>query len=418
MSHFSTETVYTFSSYPSLIEAWQTTIVSDAASHPFLLHGMLAVSALHLASKDKVHRPSPHPNVPSRSQGLPHKFTHDELMRAFVYHQDQAVPTYRSMLQHALDLDQHEAFTVRSRQPWPAGPVYAMAVLTAFIATANISDNALSSEGPDQDGRRSGEVGEQLHRQTSSPRSSSRHLPAEKSSTELTHLETIFSDLLTLFIATRGTRVIVKAGLEMDAFQSSAYRHLITSSTAADGIQYPLDMPFLENIKTWYATLRTEMLNEVLGCEGAGDRMRGADANRSQERLVCIGALMCLANVHSDATRLMEAKEERLWHLRARWQTPQPLIYDFVWLFKWTAVVSQEYLALVQERRPAALVVLAQFVAICSHFEEQWYLEGWVRNVMAAIEHVLRRADIDPEARHIARAKKWVGVIQDRYIGT
>ncbi|KAF2996965.1 hypothetical protein E8E14_004530 [Neopestalotiopsis sp. 37M] len=424
MSHFSTETVYTFSSYPSFIEAWQTKIISDAASHPFLLHGMLAISALNLASKQKAHElPQPATSA-SRSQSTDQSFTHNDCMRAFTYHQDQAMPTYRSMLKQALDFDQNEEFAVHSKQPWPAGPVYAMAVLTAFIATASISENA-PSLGTDETPRGKGDQPCEELRHDHTTRA--RPLPTLSSSVpspvlpatpaESVRSETILSDLLSLFIATRGTRVIVKAGLDMGAFQTTAYRHLISTSTHAEDVHITLASLSPDVRGEWYATLRTHMLDDVLYSDSSNGDARDMHEKGGKEREICAAALVCLADVHDGAARLLEAKQERLWHLRQRRKSFEPLKYDFVWLFKWTAIVSQEYLALVRERRPAAMVVLAQFVAICSLFEEEWYLEGWVTNAMGAIEHVLGEIDGELEGDNKRKARRWVDKIRERWIG-
>lgn len=332
------------------------------------------------------------------------------------------MPTYRSMLQQALDLDQNEEFVVRSRWPWPAGPVYAMAVLTAFIATANISDNAPSL---DTDGK-SGDKGNQ-------PRGERRHdhttpvqpFPSSSSSVSLPVLpeapaesmrsETIFSELLSLFIATRGTRVIVKAGLDIGAFQSTAYQHLITSSTHTDEVQIQLPSLSLDTRREWYDILRTQMLDDVFDFDDGSGHTSDSNNKGGKEREICTAALFCLEDVHDGAARLLEAKKERLWHLRQRRRGFQPLKYDFVWLFKWTAIVSQEFLALVQERRPAAMVVLSQFVAICSLFEDEWYLEGWVRNAMAAIEHVLNEIKDKCKEDNKGKAMKWLNSIKERW---
>ncbi|ETS80629.1 hypothetical protein PFICI_08158 [Pestalotiopsis fici W106-1] len=425
MSHFSTETVYTFSSYPSLIEAWQTTITIDAASHPFLLHGMLAISALHLASKRKPHEPPQSPTSASRSQTTAQNFTHDDYMRAFTYHQDQAMPVYRSLLQQALDLDHNEEFAVHSKQSWPAGPVYAMAVLTAFIATASISDNS-PSLGTE---KTQGDEGDQPHEERRHSHTTLVHPPPTLSSSisrpvspetpaESARSETIFSNLLSLFINTRGTRVIAKAGLDMGAFQTTAYRHLITSSTSADEVQFPLPSSSRDSRREWYATLRKQMLDDVFDADDSDGDAGNVNEKGGKERELCAAALVCLEDVHSGAVRLLEAKKERLWHLRQRRQDPRPIKHDFVWLFKWTAIVSQEFLALVRERRPPAMVVLAQFMAICSLFEEEWYVEGWVRNAMEAVEHVLSENKGESEGENNEKARKWVSSIAERWIGT
>ncbi|KAF7908564.1 uncharacterized protein EAF01_004319 [Botrytis porri] len=49
MRHFVTETYLTFSCIDSIQDLWRTTIPKMASDHPFMMHGLLNISALHLA---------------------------------------------------------------------------------------------------------------------------------------------------------------------------------------------------------------------------------------------------------------------------------------------------------------------------------------------------------------------------------
>lgn len=49
MRHFVTETYLTFSCKDSIQDLWRTTISKMASDHPFMMHGLLNISALHLA---------------------------------------------------------------------------------------------------------------------------------------------------------------------------------------------------------------------------------------------------------------------------------------------------------------------------------------------------------------------------------
>ncbi|TGO40614.1 hypothetical protein BHYA_0034g00340 [Botrytis hyacinthi] len=49
MRHFVTETYLTFSCKNSIQDLWRTTIPKMASDHPFMMHGLLNISALHLA---------------------------------------------------------------------------------------------------------------------------------------------------------------------------------------------------------------------------------------------------------------------------------------------------------------------------------------------------------------------------------
>ncbi|KAF3802333.1 hypothetical protein GCG54_00003792 [Colletotrichum gloeosporioides] len=253
------------------------------------------------------------------------------------------MPEYRRKLQ-ALDFSGNEEFAVRTKQPWPAGPVYAMAVLIAFTSAAGVSDHSplLDRDQRDQNG--------DDYEQSRVP---SRTSPP--ASGETARLEMVFDHLMEIFVATR------------------AYRHLITIATVAN--QFPL-WSTSPTISQWYETLRTQCLEELLG-DGTVKR---------SEADICAAAITCLEEVHDGAARLLESKKEQLWQLE---RDKKSLRYDFVWLMKWTTIVSQEFVALLHERNPAALVVLAQFIATCDLIEHQWYLEKWVKNAMGAVRHLL-----------------------------
>ncbi|KAJ4249135.1 hypothetical protein NW762_012469 [Fusarium torreyae] len=253
-----------------------------------------------------------------------------------------------------------------------------MAVLTAYISTASVSDIFHSPE-PDQRDQH-----EDDDRDNPAP-----PLTISPGSAETARAETIFDHLMEIFIVTRGTRVIVKAGLDIGTFQTTAYRHLINASTTPN--QHPLWSTSAATSE-WYTMLRIQCLEDLVG---------GATANKP-ERDICASAITCLEEVHDGAARLLEYKKERLWNL----QKNDALRYDFVWLLKWTAVVSQEFLALIHKRHQAAMVILAQFVAICDLFEYQWYLKNWVRNAMAAIRHILGSS----------KANSWVDKIVERWL--
>ncbi|KAM0542426.1 hypothetical protein ACHAPJ_012788 [Fusarium lateritium] len=359
MNHFTRRTVYTFSSYPTLVDAWHT-IIRDAVSQPFLLHGILAISALHLASKPR------HPDGNEEN----HDFTTHDYIRAFRYHQNEAIPQYRKILQ-SFDLVGDEEFGLRSREPWPAGPAYAMGFLTGMTAAAEVSDNSPSMYlEQDEDDMTAASV-------TASPA----HSPGVQ---EAARLEAIFNRFMSIFIATRGVRAVVKAALEAGTFQNTVYRHLIGPVKESDFLPA---VPMEAEFSVWYDRLRTECLDDLV--------------NDASEREICIAAIFCLQEVHNGATRLLEFKGERLGHV----QKDKRLLYDFGWLLKWTAIVGQEFLALVRERHDAALVILTQFAAICDMAEDEWYMKNWVENAIDAIRHMLGPG----------KAMEWVDKIAHRW---
>ncbi|PNP60891.1 hypothetical protein FNYG_14378 [Fusarium nygamai] len=113
MGHFTSSTAYTISSRTEVRQLWQSVVPEEAVTYPFLAHGMLALSAMHLASL----RPS------QRSR-------YEQCCRQ---HQDEAIPGYRRAIQNIM--------------PEASGPVFAMAMsLVALLGLATISDNALHRE--------------------------------------------------------------------------------------------------------------------------------------------------------------------------------------------------------------------------------------------------------------------------------
>lgn len=91
---------------------WQSIVPEEAMACPFLIHGMLAVSALHVAGR----RPS-------------HRFRYERCCRQ---HQNQAIPEYRQAIQ-----------TISTDS---VGPIFAMSYLVSILSLAAVSDNALRDE--------------------------------------------------------------------------------------------------------------------------------------------------------------------------------------------------------------------------------------------------------------------------------
>ncbi|KAF5550161.1 C6 transcription factor [Fusarium phyllophilum] len=112
MGHFTSFTAHTISSRTEVRQLWQSVVPEEAVSYPFLAHGMLALSAMHLASL----RPS------QRSR-------YEQCCRR---HQDKAILGYRRAIQNIM--------------PEASGPVFAMTSLVALLGLATISDNALCRE--------------------------------------------------------------------------------------------------------------------------------------------------------------------------------------------------------------------------------------------------------------------------------
>ncbi|OJD18658.1 hypothetical protein AJ78_01354 [Emergomyces pasteurianus Ep9510] len=58
MHHYTTETYTTLSNTREHVEIWRTVIPKEALAHPFLMHGILALSALHLIECSSINDPN------------------------------------------------------------------------------------------------------------------------------------------------------------------------------------------------------------------------------------------------------------------------------------------------------------------------------------------------------------------------
>ncbi|KXT02670.1 hypothetical protein AC578_1127 [Pseudocercospora eumusae] len=56
---------------------------------------------------------------------------------------------------------------------------------------------------------------------------------------------------------------------------------------------------------------------------------------------------------------------------------------------------KEEYTSSIQSKRPMALVILAHYLVLLAQLKKEWYLEGWVPHIMAAI-----RSHLHPTYKH------------------
>ncbi|KAK9323814.1 hypothetical protein V1517DRAFT_257516 [Lipomyces orientalis] len=93
MHHYSTQTYQSFSDTPEIQEIWKTIVPKEALTHRFLMHGLLALSALHLIRanirKDK---------------------TRTTYVEIATIHQSLGLNLFRQELNHITPLNCHAAF--------------------------------------------------------------------------------------------------------------------------------------------------------------------------------------------------------------------------------------------------------------------------------------------------------------------
>jgi hypothetical protein len=279
-----------------ILNLWQTVVVEDAPSHLFLLHGMLALSSLHLGSlRPSVQRP--------------------KYAWFCQNHQAHAISQYRRVLQD-VKLDQ-------------IGPVLTMAQIIAFLSLAALSDNALPKED---------------NQATNEDR---------------------FKDILALFTVLRGVLPILEGNPDRDRFKSgpygivmSVYKHLPSGT---------LCLP--ASARSRYQLLRVDCLSDLVAAEAIS------------EIAVCRRAIDDLEIVHSDALRVAanNALLDTSFHV------------DPLYLMKWAATVSSDFITLLRCRHTAALVIMGEFASIFELVGEKWFLENWVSNVLNAVRAIVAR---------------------------
>jgi hypothetical protein len=294
MSHFTSSTMQTLFPRMDVLNLWQTVVVADAAFHPFLLHGMLALSSLHLASL-----------WPS-GQGARYTWLCQN-------HQGHAVSQYRHALED-VKLDQ-------------IGPVLAMAQIIAFLSLATLSDNALPKEG--------------------NPVSS----------------DDGFKDVLALSTMLRGVPTILQGSRDRNRFKDSPYG--IVMSVYKHIRSGTLYLP--ASTRSRYELLRTDCLSDLVA------------AGNINETAICRKAIDDLEVVHNDAVRNAtgNALPDMLLHV------------DPLYLMKWAAIVSSDFITLLHSRHTAALVIMGEFASLFELVGKKWFLKNWVNNVLDIIRAII-----------------------------
>jgi hypothetical protein len=118
--HFTTSTNLSLSTEPNIQKIWGTVVPEMAWANPYLLRGLLACSAMHLAYLQ-----------PSRQQ---------ELTVRAVSHQDRALPIFRSAISSVNALSCHTVYAF-SR----------LLVIFAFASHQNVERLILAQKGPYSD---------------------------------------------------------------------------------------------------------------------------------------------------------------------------------------------------------------------------------------------------------------------------
>ncbi len=253
------------------------------------MHGMLAISALHLSSL-------------RRAEIL--RFKH--LSRQ---HQNAAIPEYRNCLANI--------------QSGNGGPVLAMACILGLVALASISDNAAHGDG---DGD-----------------------PAPSIDT-----------VVILFAIIRGVQGIMAPRPFREWMDGTPY--LVLARGHAPGKPGVESLP--EGLAARYSTLKLQCLPDL------------AESGDTKLIACCMESILHLEQVHREIFHhfSQDSRETRL---------------EPSFLIRWIAMVSPDFVALLRSHHPAALLIIACYFDIYRPLSDVWYLKGWTRNGLQAIEDAL-----------------------------
>ncbi|KAM7187074.1 hypothetical protein V8F20_011142 [Naviculisporaceae sp. PSN 640] len=293
MSHFLLSSCKTITSRPDLIHMWQHVVPKDAVSQPFLMHGVLAFAALHLASLNS-HDPAVRLQYARLSQ----------------HHQSEAIPEFRRALS--------------SLSPESAGPCFAMGSILACLAVAGVSDNRLDLLLEEGD--------------------------IDSSSSPMT-----FETILSIFTLIRGIRGILSPAWAWDTFSTSPYIVAVHGHTVVDYDTFELPDP----LRSAYGEARQRVETSALS---------------GTEKKACLEALDEREKVEKD--------------LRYQGNDQQNLEQSF--LFKWVAVVSDDFVSLLTAKNPVAAEILRGFVLLIDLIRDvdldDWYLKGFKENALGVID--------------------------------
>lgn len=104
--------------------------------------------------------------------------------------------------------------------------------------------------------------------------------------------------------------------------------------------------------------------------------------------------MTALSELNADTKRTGFSPEETKAHEEAISQLSETFEYycsgcDRIKLFRWPVIVNSTYVACLGDRRPMSLVILAHYCILLYSMDNRWWLEGWSRQLLAAIYDIL-----------------------------
>ncbi|KAL4950659.1 hypothetical protein BDW69DRAFT_187152 [Aspergillus filifer] len=219
--------------------------------------------------------------------------------------------------------------------------MFATASLVALLSLAKISDNALPREKPEFSNHKN-----QSHM--------------------------ILADIKAIFTVIRGVEAIVKHNPTMwETLSSSPY----SPAMIGHRVQYhqAQDFGLPVEIQSRYNMLRVDCLESLL------------PDDEPDNKRACLDAISWLEIVHREllyrasASSLINSDDT----LEREWE-PEP---DH--LVKWFALVSSDFVSMLQKDSPAALVILGEFFGLLRLLESRWFLKNVSNNTLAAIKEII-----------------------------
>lgn len=289
MSHFTSSTSYTLSHREDAQRMWRVIIPEMATTQPFLMHGMLGVSAMHL------------------SYLRPHERSKYEMQSS--YHQALATSQLRSVLNNLTSENCSAAFAL-----------CALLTLISMIYIARRTDAERSRSGT-----------------------------------------SFIDDIVHHFMLTRGI-----GGVLADHLGTIFAGPLKLLNT--DKLEKPEDYSLPAYIDQQFSTLRHKIIPSLCQSDPIALDMS-------------LAALDALEYVYKNCMFLHP-------------QLPRSELEIGVAL-RWMLLVPYEFMTMLNQRSPVALILLAHFIVLFANFGDVWFLQGWCKQSMNSIESIMSEQGLE-----------------------
>jgi hypothetical protein len=272
LHHFRESTCFSLSSDPQVQKIWKTVVLEMACTNLYLMRGLLACSALHLADLQPVRR--------------------RELTIRAVSHQDEALPLFRSVTSSINDLNCHAAYAFCH-----------LLVVFAYASQDKVKNSLLAQQDPEND--------------------------------MSSYLHLIHGGCSMLF----SVKPVIETG---------PLRWLIPTEEYADNSTYCED-PRLSSL-------------------GSLSSLEPDDAWQGAASAVYLDAFLKL----------------RTTFFRAYIKGASLTIWDIV--HNWPAQVPDNFLTLLNDEHPGALILMAHYCILLRQLESYWYMRGYAARLLSRIQ--------------------------------